>query len=519
MIARVLFPDEVGCGNPEVCKRTCGKASGCTDIAYPRLVLRLLPQGAKGLMLAVMVASLVSSLTSIFNSSSTLFTMDIWRRIRPLARPAELMIIGRVSTLVLICISVAWIPIVQSSGELFHYIQSVTSYLAPPVCVVYLMAMFWSRFNEMGAFCALMAGLVVGLIRFILESIYPRYGCGETHKPTVAETMVQKLHYLHFSIVLFCISGTVGIVAALLTKPPPTKHTEGLTFWNRNPTKHGSIQETKQATMLEEMTDSNGSIDGQLDNTSQIHAYTDMLQDDTESEGSVKPRPWYLHAVFWICGIESTSSSDQTTDLNLQNVIECFNPESLRTTLVDVRNVDGSVTVTDKYGHTLTERNCSYKPEPNFSRYGFILNPNPDLHVGKVNIGNFTLLFGSSDVAKDLQCLIQHDVTHIINLISNVMPNAFPDRFGYLSLVVYDDMQFRLDDSITQCVQFINEVRSQGGRCFIHCDSGVCRAPSMVIAYLMKVEKFPYEHAFRIVHNARNIALNLNFKTQLMNLF
>ncbi|VEL41396.1 unnamed protein product [Protopolystoma xenopodis] len=81
----------------EICEKICGKRRGCSDIAYPRLVLHLLPTGAKGLMLSVMLASLISSLTSIFNSASTLFTIDIWSHIRPKATDSELMIVGRFS--------------------------------------------------------------------------------------------------------------------------------------------------------------------------------------------------------------------------------------------------------------------------------------------------------------------------------------------------------------------------------------------------------------------------------------
>ena len=87
--------DEVGCADSEQCERTCESPSGCTNIAYPLLVIRLLPAGARGLMLAVMMSALMSSLTSVFNSSSTIFTVDIWIRLRPRANHVEIMIISR----------------------------------------------------------------------------------------------------------------------------------------------------------------------------------------------------------------------------------------------------------------------------------------------------------------------------------------------------------------------------------------------------------------------------------------
>uniref|UniRef100_A0A8C0F166 Sodium/mannose cotransporter SLC5A10 n=1 Tax=Bubo bubo TaxID=30461 RepID=A0A8C0F166_BUBBB len=148
MISRVLYPDTVACVDPEECARVCGAAVGCSNIAYPKLVVELMPSGLRGLMIAVMMAALMSSLTSIFNSSSTLFTMDIWRKLRPGAGERELA--GREGILVLVALSVVWIPILQSSsgGQLYVYIQAVTSYLAPPVTAVFVLAVFWPRANE-----------------------------------------------------------------------------------------------------------------------------------------------------------------------------------------------------------------------------------------------------------------------------------------------------------------------------------------------------------------------------------
>uniref|UniRef100_A0A8D0DMN8 Sodium/glucose cotransporter 2 n=1 Tax=Salvator merianae TaxID=96440 RepID=A0A8D0DMN8_SALMN len=95
MISRILYPDEVACVVPEECKRICGTEVGCSNIAYPKLVVSLMPNGLRGLMLAVMLAALMSSLASIFNSSGTLFTMDIYNRLRPHASEKELLIVGR----------------------------------------------------------------------------------------------------------------------------------------------------------------------------------------------------------------------------------------------------------------------------------------------------------------------------------------------------------------------------------------------------------------------------------------
>ncbi|XP_037670060.1 sodium/glucose cotransporter 2 isoform X3 [Choloepus didactylus] len=150
MISRILYPDEVACVVPEVCKRVCGTEVGCSNIAYPRLVVKLMPNGLRGLMLAVMLAALMSSLASIFNSSSTLFTMDIYTRLRPRAGDRELLIVGRLWVVFIVAVSVAWLPVVQAAqgGQLFDYIQAVSSYLAPPVSAVFVLALFVPRVNE-----------------------------------------------------------------------------------------------------------------------------------------------------------------------------------------------------------------------------------------------------------------------------------------------------------------------------------------------------------------------------------
>ncbi|XP_063082763.1 sodium/myo-inositol cotransporter 2 isoform X2 [Cavia porcellus] len=181
MISRILFPDQVACAHPEICQKVCSNPSGCSDIAYPKLVLELLPTGLRGLMMAVMVAALMSSLTSIFNSSSTIFTMDLWNHIRPRASERELMVVGRIFVLLLVVVSILWIPVVQVSqgGQLFIYIQSISSYLQPPVAVVFIMGCFWKRANEKGAFSGLILGLLLGLIRLVLDFIYPEPRCDQ----------------------------------------------------------------------------------------------------------------------------------------------------------------------------------------------------------------------------------------------------------------------------------------------------------------------------------------------------
>lgn len=232
MISRALWPDYIACQDPEICKRVCDNANGCADIAYPRMVLKLMPSGLRGLMLAAMLAALMSSLTSIFNSASTIVTLDCWAKFRPTSTETELVIVGRLVTLILVVVSVLWIPFIQAygSGELFIYIQSMTSYFSPPMLAVYVLAMFWERMNEPGAFYGMIGGFAVGITRMFMDLAYGVPGCGDVDdRPAI----VANLHYLHFACVLFGITIVWSVFVALITEPIPRTKLIRLTWWTR----------------------------------------------------------------------------------------------------------------------------------------------------------------------------------------------------------------------------------------------------------------------------------------------
>ncbi|BFZ17588.1 hypothetical protein BsWGS_20627 [Bradybaena similaris] len=299
MIARVLYTDKVACADPAVCQQVCGQSS-CSNIAFPTLVLELMPAGLRGLMLAVMMSALISSLTSIFNSSSTIFTMDIWRRIRRNATEVELMIVGRLCVVILVGVGIAWIPIVQSVTELFHYIQAITSFLAPPICAVYVLAIFWKRTNETGAFWGLMLGLCIGITRFAWEYAYTNYPCGESYKSQKPD-IISKVHYLHFGILLFGIVFFTVIVISLLTAPIDDVHLERLTFWNRF-----STRERIDISQVED----------------KDKPEPELLQIPKAFQDDYDALPWYKKAGQWICGIEKMSQEHQLTDQEMRAIEE-----------------------------------------------------------------------------------------------------------------------------------------------------------------------------------------------------
>nr|XP_060468585.1 solute carrier family 5 member 4 [Panthera onca] len=235
MISRILYTEKVACVVPSECVKHCGIEVGCTNYAYPVMVLELMPDGLRGLMLSVMLASLMSSMTSIFNSASTLFTMDLYTKIRKQASEKELLITGRLFIILLIAISILWVPLVQVSqnGQLFHYIESISSYLGPPIAAVFLLAIFCKRVNEQGAFWGLVIGLVIGLIRMIAEFAY---GTGSCLAASDCPKVICGVHYLYFAIILFFVSILVVLGISLLTKPIPDVHLYRLCWALRNST-------------------------------------------------------------------------------------------------------------------------------------------------------------------------------------------------------------------------------------------------------------------------------------------
>ncbi|KAM7147839.1 sodium/myo-inositol cotransporter 2 [Molossus nigricans] len=295
MVSRVLFPDQVACADPEICRKVCGNPSGCSDIAYPKLVLELLPTGLRGLMMAVMVAALMSSLTSIFNSASTIFTMDLWHHVRPRASEKELMIVGRLFVLLLVLVSILWIPVIQAShgGQLFIYIQSISSYLQPPVAVVFIMGCFWKRSNEKGAFAGLSVGLLLGLVRLILDFIYTQPQC---HQPDERPSVVKDVHYLYFSMILSAVTlGTMSTVS-WLTEPPSKERLSRLTWFTR----HDARVQQDQPPPLPPSPAPNGSA--QLvpgpGAPSQPHG-----------DGTRK-KPRVLRAMLWLCGMDGEGQAE-----------------------------------------------------------------------------------------------------------------------------------------------------------------------------------------------------------------
>ncbi|MCR5413714.1 MAG: sodium:solute symporter [Kiritimatiellae bacterium] len=190
------------------------------DTVFPTLVQTLLPVGFRGLVVAGMIAALMSSLASLFNSVSTLFTVDVYQKLKPETPAKKLVTIGRTTTVVMTALGLLWLPIMKaiSGGGLYQYIQAVQSFLAPPIVAVFVMGLCWKRMNLRGAVWGLSLGFILGMMKLGANAIW---GGADGF------ALIQDFY---FSGILLAVSILIVIIASLTAPAPDPKLTTGLTF-------------------------------------------------------------------------------------------------------------------------------------------------------------------------------------------------------------------------------------------------------------------------------------------------
>ncbi len=215
LIARALWPEDVSADN-----------------AYPLMVQRLLPPGLTGLMVAALLAALMSSLSSVFNSCSTLITMDIYKKLRPEASERRLVFIGRVNTAIIVGLSVAWIPFIRYlSDEIYQYLQSVQSYIGAPITATFLTGILWRGATARAALTTLIFGGVLGAVRFLLDILHKALGYDLGPLNAVVD-----FSFLNFSVIVFFVCTGLIILISRLGERPLLSRVSELTFdWTARP--------------------------------------------------------------------------------------------------------------------------------------------------------------------------------------------------------------------------------------------------------------------------------------------
>lgn len=198
-----------------------------SNTAFPILVRDLLPPGLRGLVVAGLLAALMSSLASALNSSSTLFTIDIYKKLRPQSSEHHLVWVGRLVTGVMVVVSLAWIPFMGFvAGAMYQYLQSVQAYMAPPIFAVFFLGLFIPRINGAGCLAGLIGGFVLGMARLAAEVCKGKHLLAEgTFLYRFAD-----LNYLYFEIVLLGAAVAIILFVSLLTPAPAAEKLRGLTY-------------------------------------------------------------------------------------------------------------------------------------------------------------------------------------------------------------------------------------------------------------------------------------------------
>ena len=201
------------------------------DRAFPMLVKTLLPVGLKGLVAGGLMAALMSSLASVFNSCSTIFTIDIYKKLKPNASEKTLINTGKIATGFIVVLGIIWIPIMEKigGGVMYQYLQNVQSYIAPPVTAVFLLGIIWKRVNSEAAITTLLMGLGLLILRLGSEIYYQKEILSGENIDNLVYAFAT-INFAHMAIFMFLFSVVICITVSLAFSPPDYKRIIGLSF-------------------------------------------------------------------------------------------------------------------------------------------------------------------------------------------------------------------------------------------------------------------------------------------------
>jgi SSS family solute:Na+ symporter len=200
--------------------------------AFPLMVREILPAGVRGLVVAGLLAALMSSLAGVFNACSTLFTMDLYQKFRPKATQHQLVWIGRVATTAMVLVGLLWIPVIQGAKGLYDYLQGVQGYLAPPIFTVFFLGVFMKRLNAKGCLSALVVGFLLGAFRLAVDTPVA-LGMAGYEQGYVAGSflwIVNNVYFQYYSAFIFVVCVVVMIAVSYATEAPEESRLIGLTY-------------------------------------------------------------------------------------------------------------------------------------------------------------------------------------------------------------------------------------------------------------------------------------------------
>lgn len=203
------------------------------DAAFPTLVAKLLPAGVKGLVVCGILAALMSSLASLFNSSAMLFTIDFYKRFKPETPEKKLVVIGQIATVVIVALGILWIPVMRSVGDvLYTYLQDVQSVLAPGIAAAFLLGICWKRTSAQGGMWGLISGMIIGLTRLGAKVYYSNVA---EASDSLFKSLFYDMNWLFFCGWMLLVCCIIVVVVSLCTKAPSEEKIKGLVFGTATP--------------------------------------------------------------------------------------------------------------------------------------------------------------------------------------------------------------------------------------------------------------------------------------------
>ncbi len=202
------------------------------DKVFATMVAEMLPIGLRGLVIGGLLAALMSSLSSLFNSCATLFTIDIYQKLKPKSTQVQLVRVGRIATAVVVILGILWIPILRSMSEdsgLYKYLQDVQGYLAPSITAVFLLGLFYQRTNSAGAIVGLVAGFMMGMGKLTIQLLHKT---PEGQEPATLLNRVADFNFLYSSGVLFAATVILIVIVSNVTPAPKEERLKGLTWYS-----------------------------------------------------------------------------------------------------------------------------------------------------------------------------------------------------------------------------------------------------------------------------------------------
>ncbi len=188
--------------------------------------------GLRGIVVAGLLSALMGSLAGVFNACSTLFTVDLYQKLRPQASQHQVVRMGRIATAAMILIALAWIPVIQGAHGLYDYLQSVQGYLAPPIFIVFFFGVFWKRLNAKGCLWAMVVGFAIGGFRMVVDTLGTMKigGLENGYEHGSFFWIVNNINFQYFSVLITVVSAVVMVATSYLTATPDYDRIKSLTY-------------------------------------------------------------------------------------------------------------------------------------------------------------------------------------------------------------------------------------------------------------------------------------------------